>query len=184
MLLEDDADDHFLKPPEAAADPDAVAFADSSIGLGVIAVDVYLAPFTRALGFRTCLEQAGDIEPDVQPNAVGHDSDEDFHSSLRSKRFHECDGLALFIALLQVLLDLRAHLVQRHGALGLLLGNADDVISELRFDQAARGARLEAERRVVERTNQLTLLKESEVASILRATVLRVLLGERGEILP
>src|SRR5678815_2662922 len=83
-----------MKPSEAAADADAVAFTDSSIGLGVIAVDVYLAPFTRALGFRTCLVQTGDVEPDVQPNAVGHDSDEDFHFPLRSKRFHDCDGLA------------------------------------------------------------------------------------------
>jgi hypothetical protein len=34
------------------------------------AVDVHFAAFAGALGLRPCLEQAGDVEPDVQANAL------------------------------------------------------------------------------------------------------------------
>ena len=70
VLFEDDADDDVLKPAGPAADADAVAFAQVAVRFGVAAVDVYLPALTGALGFRTRLEQAGDIEPDVQPDAV------------------------------------------------------------------------------------------------------------------
>ena len=71
MLLEDDADDDVLKTAEATADADAITFADEPVRLGVIAVDVDFAAFAGALGLRPGLEQAGDVEPDVQTNGVG-----------------------------------------------------------------------------------------------------------------
>ena len=72
MLIESDADDHVLVAAERPGDADAVAFADRTVRFGVLAVDVDLPAFTRALGFRTRLEQAGDVEPDVETDRVAH----------------------------------------------------------------------------------------------------------------
>jgi hypothetical protein len=68
VRVQDAADDDRLMTAEAAADGDRVAFADGAVRLGVFAVYFDLAALTRALGFRTCLEQAGDVQPDVQAN--------------------------------------------------------------------------------------------------------------------
>ncbi len=52
--------------PEGTTDADTVALADIAVRFGAFAVDVNLAALTRALGFRTRLEQAADVEPDVE----------------------------------------------------------------------------------------------------------------------
>lgn len=70
MLVEDDADDDVLEPAGPAADADAVSLAQVAVRLGVAAVDVDLPALTGTLGFRPRLEEAGDIEPDVQPDVV------------------------------------------------------------------------------------------------------------------
>ena len=68
MLFEDDADDDVLEAAGAAADAEAIAFAHDAVRFGVLAVDVDLAALAGALGFRARLEQARDVEPDVQPD--------------------------------------------------------------------------------------------------------------------
>src|SRR5687768_7262383 len=70
VLIEDDADDDVLKAAGPAADADAIALAQVAIWFGVAAVDVHLPALAGALGFRTRLEEAGDIEPDVQADGA------------------------------------------------------------------------------------------------------------------
>ena len=52
VLIDQDADDDVLEAAEAAADADAVAFADGAVRLGVVAVHFDLAALAGALGFR------------------------------------------------------------------------------------------------------------------------------------
>src|SRR5688572_4118092 len=68
VLIDGDPDDDVLMAAEAAADANAIAFADEAVRLGVFVVDDDLAAFARALGLRAGLEQAGDVEPDVNPD--------------------------------------------------------------------------------------------------------------------
>src|SRR5688572_7490048 len=104
-------------------------------------------------------------------------SDQDLDLPLRSQSLDEGFRLFFPVAVLQELLDLRAHVVERDRSRGLLLGHADDVIPELRLDQVAGRARLHAERRIVERTDHLALFEEAEVATVDGAArVLRVFL--------
>src|SRR5215212_9481934 len=57
---------------EGMADADAIALTENAMRLGVLAVDLDLAPFARALRFRARFEQARDVEPDVEADRVAH----------------------------------------------------------------------------------------------------------------
>jgi len=72
MLVQHNADDHVLVTSEGPADAKAIAFPNDAMRLGVLAVDFDLAAFAGALGFRAGLEEAGDIQPDVEANVVAH----------------------------------------------------------------------------------------------------------------
>ena len=77
VRINQDAHDDILKPAKATADADAVTFADRAIRFRMLAVDIDLAAFAGAFGFRARLEQTRHIQPDVE--ALGlHASDEDF----------------------------------------------------------------------------------------------------------
>ena len=73
VLLEDDAHDHVLEAAGAAADADAIALTNLAIRLGMVVVDVHLAAFAGALRLGPRLEQARDVEPDVEAEAVTHE---------------------------------------------------------------------------------------------------------------
>src|SRR5262245_34625314 len=104
--------------------------------------------------------------------------------TLGSEPLDEGVGLLLTIPLKEILLESRFDFIESDGARRLLLGDLDDVEAELRFDEIADGARGQAERRVVERTDHLSLLKESEVAAVGGASrILRVLLRQCREVL-
>ena len=68
MVVDDDADDDVLVAAEGAADAEPIAFANRAVRFGGLAVDVDLAALAGALGFRSRLEQARDIQPDVETN--------------------------------------------------------------------------------------------------------------------
>jgi len=65
------ADDDRLMLAEATADADRIAFAHDPVCLRAVAVDRNLAAFARALRLGARLEQARDVEPDVETNAFG-----------------------------------------------------------------------------------------------------------------
>ena len=75
-----------------------------------------------------------------------------------------------------------AHLLERHRRGRTMLCHLDDVVAELRRDDVADFARLERERRLIERRDHLALGEEVRVATLLRAAVGRVLLRELGEV--
>src|SRR5688572_1242510 len=111
-------------------------------------------------------------------------SDENFHLALGPQRFHERLGFAFPVLVLEELLDARPHFFQGHGARGLLLGDANDVVAELRFDEVARRPRFQAEGGVVERSDHLALGEETKIAAVdSTARVLRVLTSKRREVL-
>src|SRR5690349_7302372 len=91
-------------------------------------------------------------------------SDQDFDLALGLEAVHEGIGLLLAILTLEVLLELGTNLVEWHRARRLLLGDLDDVETELGFDEIAHLPWGELECHVVERTDHLTLLEESQVA--------------------
>jgi len=130
VLIQDNPDDDVLMTTERARDADAVAFTDDAMGLRVFGVDLHLATLARALGFRTCLEQTGDIKPNVESNGVVH-SDQDFNLRFRPQRGDEQLGLRVAVLLREVLLDLLLGLLERHDARVLLIGHLDDVVAEL-----------------------------------------------------
>ncbi len=70
VIADDDADDDVLVAAEGPADAKPVAFADGTVGFGGLAVDVDLSALAGALGFRSRLEQARDVQPDVQTNRL------------------------------------------------------------------------------------------------------------------
>jgi hypothetical protein len=70
MLIEDDADDDVLVAAERPRDAEAVALTHGPVRLGVLAVDLHLSAFARALGLGARPEQAGDVEPDVETDGV------------------------------------------------------------------------------------------------------------------
>jgi len=70
VLVDDDADDDVLVAAEGPLDAKAVAFADGAVGFGGLVVDVDLSALAGALGFRSRLEEARDVEPDVETNRV------------------------------------------------------------------------------------------------------------------
>src|SRR5207237_8231760 len=72
VLIDDDADDDVLVAAKGTADSDAVAFANEAVGLRVLAVDLDLPALTGALGFRTRLEEACDVQPNVETDRVAH----------------------------------------------------------------------------------------------------------------
>src|SRR5712691_2448306 len=74
VLVDDDADDDVLVAAEGAADADTVTFADHAMRLGVLAVDVDLPALACTLGLRACLEQTGDVQPDVETDTLVHAS--------------------------------------------------------------------------------------------------------------
>ena len=115
MLIDGDADDDVLVTAIRAAEADAVALADDTMGLRMFGVDFDLAALTRAFGFRTCLEQTGDIQPHVEPNALGH-SDKNFDLRLRFQRLNEHLGLRVAILLRQIFLDLFLRFIERYDA--------------------------------------------------------------------
>ena len=59
-------------PAETAGpgDLDHVTGANLAMGLGGLPVDVHLAALAGLLGFRTRLEEARDVEPRVESNAI------------------------------------------------------------------------------------------------------------------
>ena len=57
---------------EGATDAESVAVAEDAVRFRMLAVDLDLSAFTRTLGFRARLEQAGDVEPDVEADRVAH----------------------------------------------------------------------------------------------------------------
>src|ERR1051326_1349853 len=91
-------------------------------------------------------------------------------------------GRLLLLLLLEVLLDLRQRLVVRHGSRRLLVGHFQDVIPELRRDDARELPDRQRERHLVEFGNHLSLRKVAEVAALRGAAVLRMLLRELGEV--
>ena len=130
MLIQNNPDDDVLVTTERTRDADTVAFTDDAMGLRVFGVDLYLAALARALGFRTCLEQTGDIQPHVESNGVVH-SDQDFNLRFRPQRVDEQLGLRVTVLLREVLLDLLLGLLERHDARVLLIRHLDDVVTEL-----------------------------------------------------
>ena len=72
VLVQDDPDDDVLVTSERTRDADAVAFPHVAVGLRMFGVDLHFATLTRTLGFRTCLEEAGDVQPHVETNALVH----------------------------------------------------------------------------------------------------------------
>lgn len=70
MIGEDDADDDVLMSAERAADANAVTFANQSMRLGTLAVDLDLAALAGTLGLRACLAETADVEPDVDASGV------------------------------------------------------------------------------------------------------------------
>ena len=105
MLVDHDPDDDVLVAAEGAADADAIAFANDAVRLGVLAVDLDLPALARTLGLRARLEQAGDVQPDVEADARRSHEDVDLRFCLQGvdERF----GLRLAVLIRQVLLDLR-----------------------------------------------------------------------------
>src|SRR6185436_20635103 len=157
VLVDQDAHDDVLIPAEAAADADAVAFAQHPVRLGVLAVHLDLAAFTPTLGLRAGLVQTRHIEPRI--DAHWRPSDEDFDFALGAEPGHEGLGFALAVLVLDELRELWTHLVERHRPRRLLLGHLDDVESELSLYHVAHGAGRELERHVVERTHHLPRLE-------------------------
>src|SRR5687768_9396169 len=145
----------------------------------------------RCSGFsvRVHVRRTPNLEPNLNTNRAPRTrkcepSDKYLHLALRAKGFDEGLGLLVAVLALEELLHLRPHFFERHRARWLLLGHLDDVVAELRFDDVAHRARREAEGHVVERTNHLPLLEETEVTAIDGAArILGVLLGKRGEVL-
>ena len=85
--------------------------------------------------------------------------------------------------LLEELLNLRRGLREGHHASVAALGDLDDVVAELSLDQVADLAGLQREGGLVELRRRLAARDEPEVAAALRARVLRVLPGQRREVL-
>ena len=73
VLIEHDADDDVLMASLTACDADAIAFADRAVRLRRAVIHLHLAAFACALGFRARLEEAGDVQPDVEAKALAHD---------------------------------------------------------------------------------------------------------------
>src|SRR5688572_26784372 len=65
VRLHDATDDDRLMTAEAAADADRIALANGAMRLGRFTVHFELAALARALCLGACLEEAGDIQPDV-----------------------------------------------------------------------------------------------------------------------
>src|SRR6266545_3267506 len=70
VIVDDDADDDVLVAAEGPADAKTIAFADGAVGFGGLAVDVDLSALAGALGFRSRLEEARDVQPDVETNLL------------------------------------------------------------------------------------------------------------------
>ena len=130
MLIQNNPDGDVLVTTERTGDADAVALADRAMGLGVFAVDLYFAALTRTLGLRAGLEQTGDIQPDVEANAVVH-SDKDFDLRLRPQRIDEQLRLCVAVLLCEEFLDLCFGFLEWHDARVLPVGDLDDVVAEL-----------------------------------------------------
>jgi hypothetical protein len=71
VLFGDRPDHDSLPPPERASDADDVAHMDLAMGPGGATVDLDLPALAGALRFRSRLEQAGDVEPDIEPYGDG-----------------------------------------------------------------------------------------------------------------
>ena len=130
MLIQNNPNDDVLVATERTGDADAVALADRAVGLGVFAVDLHFAALARTLGLRARLEQAGDIQPDVEANAVVH-SDQDFDLRLRFQRVDEQLRLCVAVLLCEEFLDLSFGFLEWHDARVLPVGDFDDVVAEL-----------------------------------------------------
>ena len=70
VLFDQAPDDHALPPAQGTGNLDDVAGMDVLVRGGRPAVDVDLAPFERALGLGPRLEEADDVEPDIDPEGV------------------------------------------------------------------------------------------------------------------
>jgi hypothetical protein len=130
VLIQDNPDDDVLVTAKRTGDADAVAFAHGTMRLRVFGVDLHFAALTRALGFRTCLVETGDVEPDVESNALVH-SDQDFNLRLRPQRVDEQLCLRVAVLLREELLNLRLGFVEWHDTRVLPIGHLDDVKTEL-----------------------------------------------------
>ena len=130
VLIQDDPDDDVLVTAERAGDADAVAFTHVTVGLRVFGVDLHFAALTRTFGFRTCLEEAGDVQPHVETNALVH-SDQDFNLRLRPQRVDEQLRLCVAVLLCEEFLDLCFGFLEWHDARVLPVGDLDDVVAEL-----------------------------------------------------
>ena len=65
VLIEDQPDDDALMAAEGPGDAKAIALADEAIGFGGLAADFDFAALAGAFGFRACLEETRDVEPDI-----------------------------------------------------------------------------------------------------------------------
>ena len=81
-----------------------------------------------------------------------------------------------------VLFDLRLHLIELGRLAVALFLDLDDVPAELRLHRIGNLAGLERERDLGEFRHHLFLGEEAEIAAIGRARILRLLLGQLGEI--
>lgn len=75
MALGEDSHGYPLRAAEWARDQDLVCRSENAIRLRRLAVDRNLATLAGALGLGARPEQAGDIEPDVEPNVFDRGDD-------------------------------------------------------------------------------------------------------------
>ena len=87
----------------------------------------------------------------------------------------------MLLAILRI--ELGTHIGERLGLARLDLLELEDVIAELRFHGRGDVADLHREQRVAERTGEILLLHEAELAALARGGVARIFLRELGEIL-
>ena len=110
-------------------------------------------------------------------------SDIDFDLVLGFQAVDEGLAECLPLLLFEVLLNLRGGFGERNRPPGTALGDLDDVESERGFHDVADLTDLQREGRVLEGRRRLAADDEPEIAAALRAAVLRVLAGERSEVL-
>ena len=68
VLLGEPLYDHFLPPSERTGDLELIAFLEVAVRLRSLAVQIDLPALAGLLGLRARLEEAGDIQPHIEPH--------------------------------------------------------------------------------------------------------------------